>query len=1291
MDADEIWPADLAPPKPMRRRRRLFRRALEKRQAYVEGDGIKDYVLLSWGNGGSGRLGTGATSTEFSPREVARSSHLTVLDVAAAPRHTVVVTRDGIAYAFGEGANGQLGSKPRRRDVSREEEEESLLQAKDGAEVAKRLELGKVLVAPPRRKKREPTGLSEWLASGGRQILRYPTPTFPLGIRASQVVATLSASLAREVSGEEAIARRGLGDLLERLRALETHLGGFAETVARLRAAIAQERFELRRTFRGRVVAWGDGVALGLGPEHRHRATPAPVPRLGLLKGRVSTLAAGRHHVLALGVDDYNETVLYSWGRGSGGRLGHDDYADRDEPTVVAFFSRRRVRLVAAGGAHSTAVVDDASPEVAGVYTWGRGAHGRLGLGRHLNKRRPHRVELWPSSFANSRVVEVALGGAHSLALAEEPAPPGLVNPWGLRRRVYAWGCGVHGALGTDRLDNCATPQLVKIPKWEVVASIAAGRNHSLAVTVRGDLYSWGKGWCGELGHGDTRLRIAPCRVEGLLLKAQVLRVSGGDAHTVAVALRHRAKSKRDVEKAEIDSLRSECLGDDIGRQQPSAAVTKLGWECVRSWPVPAEHRRRRERRRPRAFCATCGAANVCAWCARACHAGHDLRASLLLSSGDGEEEDNVCPQLCDCGLLPTCRRLPPPSESRDPSTTTTTVLGRLQRWARKCAAERELDHRRTAFRDSRRLAVVTTWHAAVLGAVWDSAREFRERRIERLERERMANADSESFASRRFLKLQVALQAIEAQIKVLRHLCSRSGAPDPHPASAGLDARFRSVRALRQWHRRHERSTRLSPAELRRWAERHGLSSVDDHRTDLGLVPDPDLCLLALRARAASLGDADPEAARRLRRRASVAAPERLYARVRWLRYAQTRRLCSRRRRSLHLEAREDESSVDERRREAEQLPPIHRFRHRRSAAESAEDRRDAEMTRNYRAGVAASLDQTRAARVAAALEAAEAAREDGSALARPICRALAQSSQLPGKLFVPAPTRRDPFAYTSRRSRSVAAPERLAEAKRLWDRYGRFMRDQQAAPTKYRPFQVIKKHNSTIEVRERALTFSNTDDGAGTRPSEYVEAARLDLSREDWEEQSRLVEMIAAKAGRREWLLDHRDEERDAASSDDARGLLAADAPSPSRMPSEQSVVDPNSPPPLLYEEEPRDYTPEESAEADFGAAAQPVYADARGNHWTALVDDAGNRYYYCEATGESSWYPWSTGSAARDAWFQSADGTRWWYNATEQQGWIQQSADGTWHAQQPQTTQQWYQNADGSWSDQAPTTTT
>ncbi|RHZ01593.1 hypothetical protein DYB35_012648 [Aphanomyces astaci] len=51
----------------------------------------------------------------------------------------------------------------------------------------------------------------------------------------------------------------------------------------------------------------------------------------------------------------------------------------------------------------------------------------------------------------------------------------------------------------------------------DVVTDYAAGDNHALAVTEFGDVYSWGRGKDGELGHGEPREDLPiPVKVKGL-------------------------------------------------------------------------------------------------------------------------------------------------------------------------------------------------------------------------------------------------------------------------------------------------------------------------------------------------------------------------------------------------------------------------------------------------------------------------------------------------------------------------------------------------------------------------------------------------------------------------------------------------------------------------------------------------------------------------------------------------------------------------------------------------------
>ena len=60
--------------------------------------------------------------------------------------------------------------------------------------------------------------------------------------------------------------------------------------------------------------------------------------------------------------------------------------------------------------------------------------------------------------------------------------------------------------------------------------SAAAGGDHSAAVGEDGTLFVWGRGHFGELGTGDTAIRLAPTRVTGL--PAPVRQVAAEFKHT---------------------------------------------------------------------------------------------------------------------------------------------------------------------------------------------------------------------------------------------------------------------------------------------------------------------------------------------------------------------------------------------------------------------------------------------------------------------------------------------------------------------------------------------------------------------------------------------------------------------------------------------------------------------------------------------------------------------------------------------------------------------------------------
>lgn len=49
----------------------------------------------------------------------------------------------------------------------------------------------------------------------------------------------------------------------------------------------------------------------------------------------------------------------------------------------------------------------------------------------------------------------------------------------------------------------------------QLVASVSAGKSHSFAITVYGELYAWGKNSYGECGLGDKDVTFMPMKIGG--------------------------------------------------------------------------------------------------------------------------------------------------------------------------------------------------------------------------------------------------------------------------------------------------------------------------------------------------------------------------------------------------------------------------------------------------------------------------------------------------------------------------------------------------------------------------------------------------------------------------------------------------------------------------------------------------------------------------------------------------------------------------------------------------------
>ena len=139
----------------------------------------------------------------------------------------------------------------------------------------------------------------------------------------------------------------------------------------------------------GDVFTWGHGRYGRLG--HGNTASyPSPYCVLGLSSYKVSMLAGGDNHMLAL---CQNSGDVFSWGCNAHGQLGHKDVSSYLSPRRISFFSDLHlkkgkcacsVRKIAAGSNHSLCAlnVEQGDQNFVELYAFGDNSDGQLGIGK---------------------------------------------------------------------------------------------------------------------------------------------------------------------------------------------------------------------------------------------------------------------------------------------------------------------------------------------------------------------------------------------------------------------------------------------------------------------------------------------------------------------------------------------------------------------------------------------------------------------------------------------------------------------------------------------------------------------------------------------------------------------------------------------------------------------------------------------------------------------------------------------------------------------------------------------
>ncbi len=257
----------------------------------------------------------------------------------------------------------------------------------------------------------------------------------------------------------------------------------------------------------------------------------APLPVKLSFKGyrfglEIAILSCGNKHSACISTSG----ILFTWGCGFFGRLGHGDESSFNHPKPVERPWQKqggaplkdRWALVDCGGSHTACTTEKGD-----VFLWGFNKYGQCGQNPPYNVLRPMKLHLGPIG-EKALKARVVLGRFHSMI-------------WTAQGEVFSWGHAGQGRLG----HGYGSMKMVVYPKAlhtfrdasRKVKLLAAGEAHNLAVTEDNQVYSWGNGEDGQLGLGNYLHSRLPRQILHLQTE-NITQIACGKACSMAVTSR---------------------------------------------------------------------------------------------------------------------------------------------------------------------------------------------------------------------------------------------------------------------------------------------------------------------------------------------------------------------------------------------------------------------------------------------------------------------------------------------------------------------------------------------------------------------------------------------------------------------------------------------------------------------------------------------------------------------------------------------------------------------------------
>ncbi|RWR88920.1 ultraviolet-B receptor UVR8 isoform X1 [Cinnamomum micranthum f. kanehirae] len=167
---------------------------------------------------------------------------------------------------------------------------------------------------------------------------------------------------------------------------------------------------------------------------------------------------------------------------------------------------------------------EEVEREVEEVWSWGAGSDGQLGTGSFDDQHLPQLLSFPPRAAASSALRISQIACGGAHSIALTAGGS-----------VLTWGRGTCGQLGHGDVENCLKPKPVEFFEQIIISYISAGWNHSGFVSDSGSLFTCGDGSFGQLGHGDYQSRSSPTKVLFFASK-HVKKIACGMRHSLVLS-----------------------------------------------------------------------------------------------------------------------------------------------------------------------------------------------------------------------------------------------------------------------------------------------------------------------------------------------------------------------------------------------------------------------------------------------------------------------------------------------------------------------------------------------------------------------------------------------------------------------------------------------------------------------------------------------------------------------------------------------------------------------------------